>query len=70
MGRSRRWEIEYRGGTYDLRRGGRAVAYDLDDPEEAIRKILRSSDWHPGDEVWLVEEDGYRRRVRDRQLRD
>lgn len=56
------WEIELMGdGTADVRRNGRAAAYDLD-LEEALDWVRRAEPG--GTEVTIIELDGYRTRRR------
>jgi hypothetical protein len=56
--------IEEYNGNIDVRRNGRAFRYDLDDVEEAVRLIRRSPKFDPGDQVTVVDQDGYRRSLR------
>lgn len=57
------WEIEFYRGKVDVRCNRRAFAYDLDDLEEAERKITRSRKFSPGDKVVVIEENGARRTI-------
>lgn len=49
-------------GLCDVRRDRRAFAYDLDDVDEAMRRIRREIG--SGEEVMVIEQDGYRTRRR------
>lgn len=68
--RPTRWEIEEffdrntRDTVVDVKRDGRAFAYDLDDLDEALRRIQRSPKFDPDDEIFFRPQDGQRRRVR------
>lgn len=59
-----KWEIEEYRGTFDVRRDGRAFKYDLDDIEDAVRAIRRSRKFQAGDQIIVIEESGYRHRLR------
>lgn len=68
MGRYDGWVIEEQpSGKVDLRHDRKAIAYDLDDEDEAIRMIRKKDP--EATEVTLIEADGYRtrRRFRARQ---
>lgn len=58
------WTIEEHDGKLDIRLNRRAFAYDCDDIAEARRRIKRSRKYDPDDTVTLIEDDGYRRKVK------
>jgi precorrin-6B methylase 2 len=56
-----KWLIRDEGhGSVDVLRNNRSRAYDLDDVEEAIRYIKRNRRYKTGEEIEVVEPDGYR----------
>lgn len=61
---SARWVIEEYEGNFDVRRNGRSFRYDLDDVDEALKAIRRSPKFSPDDQVFVVDESGYRKRVK------
>ena len=58
------WTIEEHSDGVDLKLNRRSFAYDLDDIDEACRRIRRSHRYSPGDTVTVVEKDGYRHKVK------
>jgi hypothetical protein len=50
--------------VFDVKRNGRAVAYDLDDLDEATRRVKKHRQFDEGDTVTLVDQDGHRHRLK------
>lgn len=57
-------QIDSRSPSVDVTKDRRAFAYDLDDVDEATRRITRDHGFDPGrDTVLLVQHDGYTERL-------